>query len=174
MAIEHIHLSQQAKDQLVRLKRATGLTTWNTLCRWALCASLAEAGAPPPKKIPADSNVEMSWRVFAGTDGDVYLALLRERCIRDGLPTDPDSLAEQFRLHLHRASRTLWPTSELRASMASSHLPSRATTAPGRTRRSGGRNPAPRCKPTVSDIAWRMSRNPLRAGRSLPPSRPRA
>ena len=102
MAIEHIHLSQQAKDQLVRLKRATGLTTWNVLCRWALCASLAEAGVPPPKKIPADSNVEMSWRVFAGTDGDIYLALLRERCVRDGLPTDPDTLAEQFRLHLHR------------------------------------------------------------------------
>ena len=102
MAIEHIHLSQQAKDQLVRLKRATGLTTWNTLCRWALCASLGEAGAPPKKKIPADSNVEMSWRVFAGSDGDVYIALLRERCVRDGLPTDPDTLAEQFRLHLHR------------------------------------------------------------------------
>lgn len=102
MAIEHIHLSQQAKDQLIRLKRVTGLTTWNTLCRWALCVSLAEATPPPPKKIPADSNVEMSWRVFAGTDGDVYLALLRERCVRDGLPTDPDTLAEQFRLHLHR------------------------------------------------------------------------
>ena len=102
MAIEHIHISQQAKVQLVRLKRATGITTWNVLCRWALCTSLAEAAAPPPKKIPADSNVEMSWRVFAGTDGDIYLALLRERCDRDGLPTDPVTLAEQFRLHLHR------------------------------------------------------------------------
>ena len=102
MAIDHIHLSQQAKEQLVRLKRATGLTTWNTLCRWALCESLAEAGAPPSKKIPADSNIEMNWRVFAGTDGDIYFALLRERCLRDGLSTDPDTLAEQFRLHVHR------------------------------------------------------------------------
>ena len=102
MAIEHIHLSRQAKDQLIRLKRTTGLTTWNVLCRWGLCISLAEAGAPTPKKIPADSNVEMSWRVFAGIDGDVYLTLLRERCVRDGLSTDSDSLAEQFRLHLHR------------------------------------------------------------------------
>lgn len=102
MAIDHIHLSQQAKDQLVRLKRVTGLTTWNTLCRWALCASLAESGVPPSKKIPADSNVEMSWRVFAGTDGEIYLALLRERCLRDGLSIDSDTLAEQFRLHLHR------------------------------------------------------------------------
>lgn len=102
MTTEHIHLSQQAKDQLIRLKRITGLTQWNTLCRWALCASLAEAGAPPPKKIPADSNVEMSWRVFAGTDSDLYFALLRERCIRDGLSPTPDTLTEQFRLHLHR------------------------------------------------------------------------
>ena len=102
MAIDHIHLSQQAKDQLLRLKRATGLTTWNVLCRWGLCASLAETGAPAPKKIPADSNVEMSWRVFAGSDSDVFLALVRERCVHDGLATDPDTVAEQFRLHLHR------------------------------------------------------------------------
>ena len=102
MTIEHIHLSQQAKDQLVRLRRVTGLTTWNALCRWALCASLAESSAPSPTKIPADSNVEMSWRVFAGTDGDLYLAILRERCIRDGLLADRDTLVEQFRLHLHR------------------------------------------------------------------------
>ena len=102
MAIEHIHLSQQAKDQLVRLKRVTGLTTWNALCRWALCVSLNEVSVPPRKKIPAESNVEMSWRVFAGNDGDLYLALLRERCLRDGLPPDGDTIAEQFRLHLHR------------------------------------------------------------------------
>ena len=102
MAIDHIQLSQQAKEQLVRLRRVTGLTTWNSLCRWALCTSLAEPGTPPPKKIPADSNVEMSWRVFAGPDGDIYLALLRERCVRDGMATDPATLAEQFRLHLHR------------------------------------------------------------------------
>lgn len=102
MSIEHIHLSQQAKDQLVRIKRVTGIPTWNSLSRWAFCLSLAESAAPPPRKIPADSNVEMSWRVFAGNDSDVYLALLRERCIRDELPTDPLTLAEQFRLHLHR------------------------------------------------------------------------
>ena len=102
MAIEHIQLSQQAKEQLIRLKRTTGITTWNVLCRWGLCVSLAETSAPTPKKIPADSNVEMSWRVFAGADSDVYLALLRERCVSDRLSTDSDTLAEQLRLHLHR------------------------------------------------------------------------
>ena len=102
MSIEHIHLSQQAKDQLVRLKRATGIDAWNVLCRWGFCLSLAEARVPAKKKIPADSNVEMTWRVFAGSQGSVYMALLKERCVRDGLDVDDSTLAKQFRLHLHR------------------------------------------------------------------------
>ena len=38
-AIDHIRLSQQAKDQLIKLKRVTGIEHWNVLCRWALCVS---------------------------------------------------------------------------------------------------------------------------------------
>ncbi len=102
MAIEHIRLSQQAKDQLIKLKRVTGIEHWNVLCRWALCLSLAEQSVPPASKIPADSNVEMSWKVFGGRYADLYIALVKERCVRDGLGTDPDIVAQQFRLHLHR------------------------------------------------------------------------
>ena len=102
MAVEHIRLSKQGKDQLVKLKRVTGIEHWNVLCRWALCVSLAERGTPPLSKIPANSNVEMSWKVFGGRYAGLYLALLKERCLRDGLDTDPETLAQQFRLHLHR------------------------------------------------------------------------
>ena len=102
MAVEYIRLSQQAKDQLSKLKRVTGIEHWNVLCRWALCVSFAEQSIPPPTKIPADSNVEMSWKVFGGRYADIYMALLKERCIRDGLGTDIDTLGQQFRLHLHR------------------------------------------------------------------------
>lgn len=102
MAVEHIRLSQQAKDQLVKLKRITGIEHWNVLCRWALCVSLTEQSKPSSVKIPADSNVEMSWKVFGGRYADLYTALIKERCVRDGLGTDPKTLAWQFRLHLHR------------------------------------------------------------------------
>jgi DNA sulfur modification protein DndE len=101
-AIDHIRLSQQAKEQLIKLKRFTGIEHWNTLCRWALCVSLAEESVPPIAKIPADSNVEMSWRVFGGRYADLYLALVKERCLKDELSIDADTLAQQFRLHLHR------------------------------------------------------------------------
>ena len=70
-------------------------------CR-AFCRSLAEPSVPPPAKIPADSNVELSWRVFGGRHHELYMGLLKERCLRDGLGADDDVLAMQFRLHLHR------------------------------------------------------------------------
>lgn len=102
MAVEHIRLSQQGKDQLIKLKRVTGIEHWNVLCRWALCVSLAERSVPPSAKIPADSNVEMSWKIFGGRYADVYLALLKERCVRDGFGTDAETLSQQLRLHMHR------------------------------------------------------------------------
>lgn len=102
MAIEHIRLSKQAREQLIRLKRYTGIEHWNVLCRWAFCLSLAESSVPPPARIPADSNIEMSWKVFGGRHHELYMALLKERCLSDGLGIDDDVLASQFRLHLHR------------------------------------------------------------------------
>lgn len=102
MPIEHIRVSQQAREQLIRLKRHTGIDHWNVLCRWAFCRSLAEPSVPPPAKHPADSNVEMSWRVFGGRHSDLFLALLKERCLTDGLGVDDETLTTQFRLHLHR------------------------------------------------------------------------
>lgn len=102
MTLEHIRLSQTARDQLITLKRRTGIAHWNVLCRWALCRSLAEAAPPPAAKLTLDSNVEMTWRVFAGDLGDVLCALVRYRCHQDGSSLDDESVAQQFRLHLHR------------------------------------------------------------------------
>ena len=112
--IEQIRLSQRAKDQLIKLKRVTGINQWNELCRWAFCVSLAEQSVPPVSRIPADSNLEMSWKVFGGRYADVYLAILKERCLLDGIGTAPEVLAQQFRLHLHRGISYLAGIRELR------------------------------------------------------------
>jgi DNA sulfur modification protein DndE len=44
----------------------------------------------------------MTWKVFGGAYEEVYLALLRQRCMQDGLGTSEEVLSVQFRLHLHR------------------------------------------------------------------------
>ncbi len=102
MSIKQIRLSAQAREQLIRLKTRTGIGQWNILCRWAFCLSLQQAAPPTPIDIPADSNVEMEWQVFGGEQHELYLALLKERCVVDGLGTSEEVLARQFRLHLHR------------------------------------------------------------------------
>ncbi len=102
MSIKQVRLSNQAKEQLIRLKMRTGIPHWNVLCRWAFCLSLKQASPPAPLDVPGDSNVEMTWQVFAGDAHEIYLALLKERCERDGLGTSDDVLARQLRLHLHR------------------------------------------------------------------------
>ncbi|MFC8205483.1 DndE family protein [[Kitasatospora] papulosa] len=46
MSVDTVPLSHPAKDRLVYLKRTTGITQLNVLCRWALLMSL---GDPPPR-----------------------------------------------------------------------------------------------------------------------------
>jgi DNA sulfur modification protein DndE len=87
---------------LIRLKTKTGIQQWNILCRWAFCLSLREAAPPSPFDVPADSNVEMTWPVFAGEYHELYLAMLKERLVRDGIELSEKELNRQFRLHLHR------------------------------------------------------------------------
>jgi DNA sulfur modification protein DndE len=102
MSIKQIRLSAQAREQLIRLKMRTGITQWNILCRWAFCLSLQQSSPPTPIEIDTNSNVEMDWQTFGGDAQELYMALLKERCVLDGMGTSDDVLARQFRLHLHR------------------------------------------------------------------------
>lgn len=102
MIIETVRVSEQGKDQLVKLKRNTGIQNWNVLCRWALCTSLAEKSVPPKTKIASDSSIEMTWKTFAGEHEGIYTALIKQRCRIDGIALSKEALAEQFKLHLHR------------------------------------------------------------------------
>jgi DNA sulfur modification protein DndE len=102
MSLETIRISKQGRDQLITLRRRTGITNWNVLCRWAFCLSVTEPSPPRHEKVPADSPVEMSWHTFGGENESVYMALLKQRCRKDGMDVSSETLATQFRLHLHR------------------------------------------------------------------------
>ena len=115
MSLDNIRVSDQAREQLIRLKRHTGISQWNILCRWAFCTSLADATPPANVRIVTDSPIEMTWKVFGGQYQEVYLALLKQRCKDDGLDTDEEALAQQLRLHLHRGIGTLAGSRSLRS-----------------------------------------------------------
>jgi DNA sulfur modification protein DndE len=100
--IETVRVSEKAKVQLITLKRRTGIQNWNVLCRWALCASLAEKSEPPNEEIPSDSSVEMTWKTFTGGEEELYLALVQLRATKAGISLEKEPISKYFRLHLHR------------------------------------------------------------------------
>lgn len=119
MSIESVRVSSKARDELIRLKARTHIENWNTLCRWALCQSLSiNIGAPLPHvEHVADSSVEMAWKTFAGKHDELYWAIVKERCRRDGLdPTDETTVSNQFKLHLHRGIQFLASNKKLNIS----------------------------------------------------------
>jgi len=107
MPIEHIKLSQKERENLIRLKRVTGIKNWNTLCRWAFCLSLANPDKPRKGKIVSDSSLEMTWKVFGGKHHKIYTALLIQRCRQDRIKLTDENLMEQFRYHLMRGINSL-------------------------------------------------------------------
>lgn len=102
MFIRQFKLSQQEKERLIRIKSRTGIQNWNVLCRWAFCWSLSQETMPGGIEPASDSNVEMTWQTFGGDYDEIYEAVLRQRCIRDGLGDSPEILTKYFRLHLNR------------------------------------------------------------------------
>lgn len=115
MAIETVRISAQGREQLIRLKRHTGIENWNTLCRWAFCFSLAEPTRPPEIREKGEAAVEMTWKTFGGPYAEICWALLEDRCRRDKIPLQTERLSEQFRLHLHRGLGYLAGNKKLRS-----------------------------------------------------------
>jgi DNA sulfur modification protein DndE len=102
MTIETVRINQEGKERLSRLKKYTGLQNWNVLCRWALCRSLSDPSVPPKIDQKGENAVEMTWKTFGGEYQEIYYALLKQRCSKDGFGLDEAIIAEQFWLHLHR------------------------------------------------------------------------
>jgi DNA sulfur modification protein DndE len=115
MSLENIRLATASKDRLSRLKHTTGITQWNVLCRWALALSLADASTPLVREVVTDSNVEMSWKTFAGPHGDLYLALLKQRCVADGLEPTDENVSKTLTIHLARGIGYLGANKEMTA-----------------------------------------------------------
>ena len=112
--IDNIHLPQQTKDQLSRLKRLTGIDQWNILCRWALCISLQEKNDPPKERPITDSNIDIAWKTFSGVQGPVYYALLVDRCRDENEEINKENLSGLLRRHIVRGAGYLAARRELK------------------------------------------------------------
>jgi len=101
MTVETVRITKQGRDQLSKLKSRTGISQWNVLCRWALCLSLSEASWPRPPSA-GERPIEIAWKTFGGEYADLYLALVKQRCARDGLEVTDQTVTDELHAHVHR------------------------------------------------------------------------
>lgn len=100
--VENVRVSRRGRDQLIKIRRVTGIENWNVICRWAFCASLREPSVPPVVDKEGEAAVELSWRTFAGEHSDVFAAAHLLRFRADKKSGDKTDISESFRRHLYR------------------------------------------------------------------------
>ncbi|HET6385211.1 MAG TPA: DNA sulfur modification protein DndE [Armatimonadota bacterium] len=101
MKLNRLRICQEASARLSQMKARTGLTP-NILCRFAFCLSLNDPSVPDPDDFVPESDREIDRHTLTGPWDRLFVALIKERCHRDGLGLDDETLGMQFRAHVNR------------------------------------------------------------------------
>lgn len=100
--IERVKLTATAKQQLVTLKRRTGIEHNNVICRHALMTSLGSDLPPPMEALNFNGGLEIDWKVFAGDAADTYLNLLAVKAKQDKGEVTQETVRATLTTHVHR------------------------------------------------------------------------
>lgn len=105
MSFNRIRLSKNATNRLQLLKGKTGITP-NILCRVGFCLSLRDPIIPKPYNYD-EEGLEINRYTLTGEWDKFFIALLKERLLKDGLDINKD-LFPQLRAHMNRGAITLY------------------------------------------------------------------
>ena len=99
MNFTRIRFSEEASDELKRMKGKTGLTP-NILCRIGFCLSLNDPAMPNPEDYGTTGDKEIDRKVLLGSYDKLFVALLTERCRNDDI--DEAAIFDHFKAHMNR------------------------------------------------------------------------
>lgn len=100
--MERVKLTAAAKNQLMTLRRRTGIEHNNSLCRHALCISLANPSVPPVENLSFGGGIEIDWRTLTGGEEALYYNLLLVRLVSEGKRATSDQIRQALVQHVHR------------------------------------------------------------------------
>ena len=98
MKVTKLRFTKEASNRIRFVAGKTGLTP-NLLCRLGFCLSLAEPTVPNPADYPEEER-EFNRYTLLGEYDSLFVALLKERCRKDGV--DLQKLSDYFRAHMNR------------------------------------------------------------------------
>jgi len=99
--IDSIRISESAKNRLITIRKRTNCENWNIICRWAFLAAIKDSEKVTYENIITDSNVEMTWRTFAGHYEKLYMALLIKDLKKQGIEINKKNVNDYFKIYLH-------------------------------------------------------------------------
>lgn len=111
--IDRIRLTAVAKNQLITLKRKTGINHYNTLCRYAFCLSLATEAIPPSENFNFNGGIDIDWRTFTGGHEVLYINILLLQVHNAGIAIDANEVKNFLTGHIHRGLSFLMSMSDL-------------------------------------------------------------
>lgn len=101
MKFNRIRFSKEASESLNKMKSRLGLT-WNIICRIGFCMSLNDLTEPDPEDYKGDGEIEIDRKILIGQEEELYLALLRQRCINSGI--EEQHYLDYFKAHMNRGA----------------------------------------------------------------------
>ena len=107
MNFRRMRFTEDISKKLGLLKGRTGITP-NILCRIGFCMSVERPSIPDPNEFTERGDREIDRPVLLGTYDPLFVAMIKERCKRDGLNVEGDELYEHFRAHVHRGVALLY------------------------------------------------------------------
>jgi len=103
-----VRISTRGREILIKLKRYTGISQWNTLCRIAYCYSLAIETEPAHSPEKSDCALEIEWDTFTGPIKNELSALTVWRLAKGDIPGS--DAARYVRTHIERGLGALQNT----------------------------------------------------------------
>jgi DNA sulfur modification protein DndE len=100
--IERVKISAAGKQQLITLKRRTGIEHYNVICRHALCVSLAHSTKVPAEALQYTGGLEIDWKTFAGEADATLTNILIARAEADHGNASSTMVRSLLQAHLHR------------------------------------------------------------------------
>jgi len=73
--IESIRLTESEKEILSKIKRKTGISSWNVLCRWAYLLGVSQDRTSSIASEGKRDAIEIRWETFVGGNSNIYTAI---------------------------------------------------------------------------------------------------
>jgi len=105
--IDSVRLTATERDLLLKIKRKTGIDSWNVLCRWGLALGLKENNPHMRKPHAKRDAIEIKWETFAGKQSAIITSLVQLGFAKQISKNNGAQIADFFYSRLEDGIRTL-------------------------------------------------------------------